>query len=123
MGRRMQLKYWGVLGGFVLAAVSLLVIVSDFVPGAQADMSAPTLSVAEAVNMPTPLPFPYDESADAMAAVDAALARAEESGKRVLIDLGGNWCGWCRLLAGVMDENGGDKLVHGSGGISQPRAE
>ena len=23
----------------------------------------------------------------------------------------------------LMDENGGDKLVHGSGGISQPRAE
>ena len=23
----------------------------------------------------------------------------------------------------VKDENGGDKLVHGSGGISQPRAE
>ena len=23
----------------------------------------------------------------------------------------------------ILDENGGDKLVHGSGGISQPRAE
>ena len=26
-------------------------------------------------------------------------------------------------LSNTMDENGGDKLVHGSGGISQPRAE
>ncbi|MEE8439500.1 MAG: thioredoxin family protein [Micropepsaceae bacterium] len=103
MGRRMQQKHWVVLGGFALAAVSLLVVVSDFVPGAHAEGSAPTLSVAEAVNMPTPLPYPYDESADAMAVVDAALARAEENGKRVLIDLGGNWCGWCRLLAGVME--------------------
>jgi thiol:disulfide interchange protein len=38
-----------------------------------------------------------------MAEVDAALARAQSNGKRVLIDLGGNWCGWCRLLAGVME--------------------
>ena len=27
-----------------------------------------------------------------------------------------------KFLVGI-DENGGDKLVHGSGGISQPRAE
>ena len=27
------------------------------------------------------------------------------------------------LPAGPLGENGGDKLVHGSGGISQPRAE
>ena len=27
------------------------------------------------------------------------------------------------LVAVFRDENGGDKLVHGSGGISQPRAE
>ena len=29
----------------------------------------------------------------------------------------------CRFLLAVDSENGGDKLVHGSGGISQPRAE
>ena len=30
--------------------------------------------------------------------------------------------GWF-YLSTILDENGGDKLVHGSGGISQPRAE
>ena len=28
-----------------------------------------------------------------------------------------------KALDGAKGENGGDKLVHGSGGISQPRAE
>ena len=51
----------------------------------------------------TPPSTPYDESADADAAVKAAFIRARKSHKRVLIDLGGNWCGDCRILAGVMD--------------------
>jgi thiol-disulfide isomerase/thioredoxin len=48
-------------------------------------------------------PFPYDESADADRAVAAARARALRSHKRLLIDLGGNWCLDCRLLAGTME--------------------
>ena len=30
---------------------------------------------------------------------------------------------WARIGPLLPTENGGDKLVHGSGGISQPRAE
>ncbi len=87
----------------VFSVFALMVVPPAFVPAAHAEVSAPELSVTEAVNMPTPLPYPYDESADAMAEVNTALARAQESNKRVLIDLGGNWCAWCRLLAGVME--------------------
>ena len=98
MNTRRHLQISGVFG-----ALALMVFTLAFVPVAYAEVSAPTLSVTEAVNMPTPLPYPYNESADAMAEVNAALARAQESDKRVLIDLGGNWCAWCRLLAGVME--------------------
>ncbi len=70
---------------------------------AASELPAPRLSITRAENLPTPLPYPYDEEADAMAEVDAALMRARESGKRVLIDLGGNWCPWCRILSGVME--------------------
>ena len=34
---------------------------------------------------------------------DLALARAKASGKRVLIKMGGNWCGDCRILQATMD--------------------
>jgi thiol-disulfide isomerase/thioredoxin len=49
-----------------------------------------------------PLPLPYDLNADAQADIDAALARAKLSGKRVIVDLGGNWCGDCRVFAAIL---------------------
>ena len=69
---------------------------------AQAAAPAPRVHIADTKQLATPLPYPYDEAADANAAVDAAFARAKANGKRVLIDLGGNWCPDCRVLAGVM---------------------
>lgn len=50
-----------------------------------------------------PLPLPYDEHANADAQLAKAKARARASHKLLLIDLGGNWCLDCRVLAGVMD--------------------
>lgn len=44
-------------------------------------------------------PRPFDEARDAMADVDAALARAEARGVRALFVLGGNWCHDSRGLA------------------------
>lgn len=53
----------------------------------------------------------YDVSDDAMADVDAALARAAENGKRVLIAFGGNWCHDSRAFAGwTQDERIGDLI-------------
>lgn len=40
----------------------------------------------------------YDPKADAMAELDAALAKAKTSGKHVIVKIGGNWCPWCYLL-------------------------
>ncbi len=63
---------------------------------------APHLSVATIDQLPQPLPFPYDEAADAKAVVAKARAQAISEHKRLLIDLGGNWCLDCRVLAGIM---------------------
>jgi thiol-disulfide isomerase/thioredoxin len=84
----------------MLAALALLG--ASF--GGPADAAqAPKVSITALSQLSTPLPFPYDEKADANAAVDAAFARAKKSGKRVFIDMGGNWCGDCRVLAGLME--------------------
>ncbi len=40
----------------------------------------------------------YPETTRAEADVSAALAAAAKSGKRVLVDFGGNWCGDCKVL-------------------------
>jgi thiol-disulfide isomerase/thioredoxin len=64
---------------------------------------APHVSAATVDQLPQPLPFPYDEGADAQATVAKAKAQAKREHKRLLIDLGGNWCLDCRVLAGIID--------------------
>jgi thiol-disulfide isomerase/thioredoxin len=63
---------------------------------------APAMAIQSLAQLPTPLPLPYDEAADAKAEVKAALAKARASHRLLLIDLGGNWCPDCRLLAALM---------------------
>jgi len=93
-----------------LPAVSALAMALAIGPGlvspSHAAEIAPRLEVRTLKALPTPLPYPYDEKASAKsvdAALDAAFARARASHKRVIVDLGGNWCSWCRLLAAVME--------------------
>ena len=50
-----------------------------------------------------PLPLPYDEQADGAAAVAKARARARATNRLLLVDLGGNWCLDCRILAGTIE--------------------
>ena len=65
--------------------------------------TAPKVGIASFAELQTPLPYPYDEAADANAVVAAAKARARAHHKLLLIDLGGNWCADCRILAATMD--------------------
>lgn len=65
--------------------------------------TAPKVSATSFEQLAKPLPLPYDEHADAQAAVAAAKARARAAHKLLLIDLGGNWCLDCRLLAGTIE--------------------
>ena len=64
---------------------------------------APKVGIASFAELQTPLPYPYDEAADANAVVAAAKGRARREHKLLLIDLGGNWCADCRILAGTID--------------------
>ncbi len=64
---------------------------------------APHVGIASFAQLKTPLPYPYDEQAHADAVVAAARAKARETHRLLLIDLGGNWCGDCRVLAGTME--------------------
>jgi thioredoxin-related protein len=44
----------------------------------------------------------YDTKADANAQIAAAQTRAQRDHQRVLLMFGGNWCGWCVRLHGVL---------------------
>jgi thiol:disulfide interchange protein len=43
-------------------------------------------------------PAIYDEKASGAAQIDQALAKAKKENKRVLLQFGANWCGWCHKL-------------------------
>jgi thioredoxin-related protein len=40
----------------------------------------------------------YDPSADPSADLEMAVSQAQESDRRILLVVGGNWCGWCYEL-------------------------
>ena len=44
------------------------------------------------------LPQRFDPRRDAQADVQQALAIAQAERKRVLVDVGGEWCAWCHIL-------------------------
>jgi thiol-disulfide isomerase/thioredoxin len=84
-----------------LVAAALAALLTAAASGAGA-APAPSAGIGRLAELATPLPLPYDPAADAQAQVALARARARASGKLLLIDLGGNWCGDCRILAAVM---------------------
>ena len=80
-----------------IAAAALMAMAS-----AAGAAPAPRVSITSYAQLATPLPRPYDEAANADVAVAKAKARARAHHKLLLIDLGGNWCGDCLVLAGTM---------------------
>lgn len=70
---------------------------------AMAAIHAPQLGIASFDQLAQPLPLPYNTTADADRAVTEARQRAIAQHKLLLIDLGGNWCPDCRVLAGTLE--------------------
>lgn len=48
----------------------------------------------------------YDEKADAKEQIAQALAKAKKENRRVLIQWGANWCGWCQMMHKLYETNG-----------------
>ncbi len=40
----------------------------------------------------------FDEKRDAAADIQAAIKEAQRTGKRIILDVGGDWCSWCHSL-------------------------
>jgi thiol-disulfide isomerase/thioredoxin len=85
-----------------LRTLLLALAALPFLASAAVAATAPKVSIASLAYLPVVERTPYNPNANAAAAVDAAFARARKNGKRVLIDLGGNWCPDCIVLANLM---------------------
>lgn len=47
----------------------------------------------------------YDTSRNPVEDLAATVARAQAEDKRILLDVGGEWCSWCHALDRYIDEN------------------
>ena len=47
----------------------------------------------------------YDPSRDAEKDIKNAIAEAMSTGKRILLEVGGQWCGWCHILDRYFEQN------------------
>lgn len=46
---------------------------------------------------------PFDPARDSFKDLDLAKAEARKTGRRIILDVGGNWCPWCHLLHGFWE--------------------
>jgi len=47
----------------------------------------------------------YNEQSDPFADANAAIKLAKETNRNVLIEIGGNWCTWCKKMDAFLDKN------------------
>jgi len=47
----------------------------------------------------------YDEKSDPFQDANAAIKLAKETQRNVLIEIGGNWCGWCKKMDAFLAKN------------------
>lgn len=79
----------------LLAVTLVLVSVSGVMAQDESRAQAKDKAVQTQDAKPTVI---YDEQADAREQIAAALKHAKKENRRVLIQWGANWCGWCHLL-------------------------
>jgi len=48
---------------------------------------------------------PYDPKRDADKDIKDAVVLAQKAGKRILLEVGGEWCGWCHIMHRYFDAN------------------
>ena len=81
---------------FILSFVCMLILsLSSIVVGQNK-------SVSSSAYVPVTV---YDPKRDGEADIKDAVVEARRTGKRVLVDVGGEWCGWCHTLDRFFEQN------------------
>lgn len=75
----------------LLAATLSMMTVAPL--AAQAPMTTPTPKTVVKAEA-----GPFDPTRDSAKDLEAAKVEAKRTNRRILLDVGGNWCSWCRLM-------------------------
>jgi thiol:disulfide interchange protein len=60
---------------------------------------------AQNQSKPEPQSHTFDSTRDATADIGKAIAEAQQTGKRIILDIGGDWCPYCRALDQVFQDH------------------
>ncbi len=95
---------------FLLALSSFFAVASSAISPslfAQKETAAPKAAVPATTPVQTYAIGAFDPARDAEKDLRDAVALAGKSGRRVLMDVGGEWCVWCRRLDTLWATNAG----------------
>lgn len=80
----------------IITIICCIVLLSIYGAGGQKKNASPSAYVPVTI---------YDPKRDAEADIRDAVQEAARTGKRVLVDVGGEWCGWCHTLDRFFEQN------------------
>jgi thiol:disulfide interchange protein len=78
-------------------SLGVICLSGSLLPGAQAEIPAAEELPAYSVG--------YDPARDPFSDGRDALRLARETGRRVLVEVGGDWCSWCHVLDRFLDQH------------------
>ena len=88
-----------------IAAVIVLLNVGSFAQPAKSKETVAAKPTIVKANPDTFVREKFDPKKDAKADLDAAVAVAGKSGKHIILDIGGEWCGWCVYMDKFIFQN------------------
>ncbi|MCL1634683.1 thioredoxin family protein [Luteimonas sp. SX5] len=74
-------------------------------PDAAEGRSAPSQPASAESPAVAQLAAEFDPKRDPANDLQLAIAAAQGQGKRIILDVGGDWCGWCRRLDALVDKD------------------
>lgn len=87
---------------FYIFTVLLLILAANFAVFAQ---KAGNKKPVAKLKTPSVEREKFDPTRDAAADLQAAIAKATAENKRIILDVGGEWCVWCRIMDYYLIEN------------------
>lgn len=86
---------------FLKRVIPVLLLAFAALPVYAQTPSASSASVPTA----TAKPGPFDPKRDAADDLTQAIVAARRTNRNILVDVGGNWCSWCREMDRFVEEN------------------
>jgi thiol:disulfide interchange protein len=90
---------------FSTAAVSLFLVTNLVLPNISLSAEAAVEPATEPKSKPVYSVSEYSPERDPARDLEMTIARAKQENKRILIQVGGEWCGWCHLMNDYFHQN------------------